>query len=50
VTAVELAPILNISDWDVSASWFEKVGFRRGFSWSPEPDGAPGFGAVATCS
>ena len=46
VTAVELAPILNVSDWDASASWFEKVGFRPGFSWMAEPGAAPTFGSV----
>jgi hypothetical protein len=55
VTAVELAPILNASDWNASAEWFDKVGFERGFTWSrgrpvdarsPEPDLPPTFGSV----
>ena len=46
MTAVELMPILNISDWDASIAWFEKLGFTRGFAASAEPDGPPTFGAV----
>lgn len=46
MTAVELAPILNVSDWDASAAWFEKVGFGPGFSWSAEPGLSPTFGSV----
>jgi catechol 2,3-dioxygenase-like lactoylglutathione lyase family enzyme len=46
MTAVELTPILNISDWDASVAWFEKLGFTRGFDWADEPDGPPTFGAM----
>ena len=46
MTAVELAPILNVSDWDTSAAWFQKLGFRLGFTWPDEPEVPTGFGAV----
>jgi catechol 2,3-dioxygenase-like lactoylglutathione lyase family enzyme len=52
MTAVELTPILNISDWDASVAWFEKLGFTRGFAWSDSKpvvtakDGPPTFGAM----
>lgn len=46
MTAVELTPILNVSDWEASAEWFERVGFRRGFAWSAEPGGPTTFGAM----
>jgi catechol 2,3-dioxygenase-like lactoylglutathione lyase family enzyme len=46
VTAVELAPILNVSDWIASAEWFQKLGFQPGFVWSPEPGAPPTFGSV----
>ena len=46
MTAVELAPILNVSDWDASAAWFEKLGFRPGFTWPEDPEVPTGFGAV----
>ncbi len=44
--AQELVPILNVSDWDASVSWFEKLGFRTGFAWSPVPEGPTTFGSV----
>ena len=28
MNAHELVPIVNISDWDTSVAWFEKLGFR----------------------
>jgi catechol 2,3-dioxygenase-like lactoylglutathione lyase family enzyme len=46
VTAVELTPILNVSDFEASVAWFEKVGFRPGFRWSAEPGAPATFGAV----
>ena len=46
MTAVELTPILNVSDFDQSVAWFEKVGFRAGFRSAAEPDGPTTFGAV----
>jgi uncharacterized glyoxalase superfamily protein PhnB len=46
MTAVELTPILNVSDFDTSVAWFEKVGFRSGFRWQAEPGEATTFGAV----
>jgi len=46
MTAAELVPILNVSDWQASIEWFEKLGFRSGFAWSPTPGAPPTFGAV----
>ena len=46
MTATELVPILNISDWDASVAWFEQLGFRKGFAWSAVPDGPTRFGSV----
>jgi catechol 2,3-dioxygenase-like lactoylglutathione lyase family enzyme len=46
VTAVELTPILNVSDFDASVAWFEKVGFQPGFRASAEPGAPTNFGAV----
>jgi hypothetical protein len=46
MTAMELTPILNISDWDASVAWFERLGFTRGFDWADEPNGPPTFGAM----
>ena len=46
MTAVELAPILNVSDWDASAAWFAKLGFRIGFTWPEDSDSPTGFGSV----
>jgi hypothetical protein len=46
MTAVELTPILNVTDFQASANWFEQVGFRRGFEWRPDPDGPVTFGGV----
>ncbi|MFI5046784.1 MAG: VOC family protein [Acidimicrobiia bacterium] len=47
MTAVELTPILNVSDFEASARWFEQVGFHRGFAWSDTEGGPTTFGAVA---
>jgi hypothetical protein len=46
MTAVELTPILNVSDFDASVAWFEKVGFHTGFRWSDQHGGPTTFGAV----
>ena len=46
MTAIELTPILNVSDWQAAADWFEQVGFRRGFEWRDDPEGPITFGAV----
>jgi catechol 2,3-dioxygenase-like lactoylglutathione lyase family enzyme len=46
MTAQELTPILNVSDFDASVAWFEKVGFRPGFQWSDREGGPTTFGAV----
>ena len=35
-------PILNVSSFEESVAWFEKIGFRKMWDWG-EP---PGFGAV----
>lgn len=44
--AVEgVTPILNVSSIEGSISWFESLGWRRGFTW-PAEDGAAGFGSV----
>jgi len=41
---VALTPILNVSNFSASISWFEKLGWKKGFEWG-EP---PGFGSVCT--
>ena len=46
MTAIELTPILNVSDFDASVTWFEKVGFTPGFRWSDTDDAPATFGAV----
>jgi uncharacterized glyoxalase superfamily protein PhnB len=46
MTAVELTPILNVSDWEASARWFEQVGFRRGFAWPGDAGSPTTFGAM----
>ena len=42
-----LVPILNVSDIRDSFAWFAKLGWRKGFEWTPDDshDG-PGFGSV----
>jgi catechol 2,3-dioxygenase-like lactoylglutathione lyase family enzyme len=37
-----VTPILNVSDLEASFSWFEKLGWKRGFVWGDPP----GFGSV----
>jgi hypothetical protein len=46
MAAVEITPILNVSDWNASAEWFCKIGFRRGFEWSSGPGSGTTFGSV----
>jgi uncharacterized glyoxalase superfamily protein PhnB len=46
MTAIALTPILNVSDWQAAANWFEQVGFQRGFEWADQPGGPTTFGAV----
>jgi len=41
--AHKLNPILNVSDIQASFSWFEKLGWKKGFEWG-EP---VGFGSVS---
>ena len=42
-----VVPILNVSDIRESFAWFAKLGWRRGFEWSPdESESRPGFGSV----
>ncbi len=38
----KLVPILNVSDYEASVAWFERLGWRRGFEWG-EPTS---FGSV----
>jgi catechol 2,3-dioxygenase-like lactoylglutathione lyase family enzyme len=40
-------PILNVSNIPESIAWFEKLGWRRGFTW-PEDAADPGFGSVCS--
>src|SRR5690349_3086083 len=40
-------PILNVSNIPESIGWFERLGWRRGFTW-PEGDADPGFGSVCS--
>jgi uncharacterized glyoxalase superfamily protein PhnB len=42
-----VTPILNVSSINDSISWFEKLGWRRGFTW-PEGETEAGFGSVCT--
>lgn len=42
-----VTPILNVSNIVESMAWFERLGWRRGFSW-PEGDADPGFGSVCS--
>lgn len=44
MNVVHLTPILNVSDLETSFVWFEKLGWKRGFSYG-EP---PTFGAVCS--
>ena len=46
MSATELTPILNVSDFDASLAWFERVGFSPGFRWSAAPGEPVSFGAV----
>ena len=42
-----VTPILNVASVGDSMAWFERLGWRRGFSW-PEGDADPGFGSVCS--
>ena len=42
-----VTPILNVSSVTASIAWFEKLGWRKGFTW-PEGDAEPGFGSVCS--
>jgi len=42
--AKAVTPILNVSNIEQSALWFEKLGWTRGFSWGSPPT----FGAVCS--
>jgi hypothetical protein len=42
-----VTPILNVSNIVESIAWFERVGWRRGFTW-PKGDPDPGFGSVCS--
>lgn len=40
-----VTPILNVSSVAASIAWFEKLGWRCGFTW-PDRDAEPDFGSV----
>jgi len=40
-----LTPILNVSNIRASQAWFEKLGWKAGFTW-PENEAEAGFGSV----
>lgn len=42
-----VTPILSVSNVSQSMAWFERLGWRRGFSW-PEGDADPRFGSVCS--
>jgi hypothetical protein len=42
-----VTPILNVSSVADSMVWFERLGWKRGFSW-PEGNAAPDFGSVCS--
>ena len=42
-----VTPILNVSSVADSMVWFERLGWKRGFSW-PDGDANPGFGSVCS--
>jgi catechol 2,3-dioxygenase-like lactoylglutathione lyase family enzyme len=44
---VGVTPILNVSNVSDAQAWFEKLGWRRGFTW-PDGDSDPGFGSVCS--
>ena len=41
-----VVPVLNVSSIEATFAWFEKLGWRQGFAWDPEPGAAPVFGSV----
>ena len=47
MTVQNVTPILNVSSVTGSIAWFEKLGWRKGFTW-PEGDAEPGFGSVCS--
>lgn len=47
MTVQALTPILNVSSVTASIAWFEKLGWRRGFTW-PAENPEPSFGSVGT--
>lgn len=42
--ALRLNPILNVSDMEASFTWFEKLGWTRGWAWGTPPT----FGGVCS--
>lgn len=44
MNAVEITPILNVSDLRQSFAWFEKLGWSKGWDWGSPPT----FGCVCT--
>lgn len=47
MTIKGVTPILNVKSVAESMAWFERLGWRRGFSW-PEGETDPGFGSVCS--
>jgi predicted enzyme related to lactoylglutathione lyase len=46
VKVTEVVPILNVSDLEASFTWFETLGFSKGWDWCPPGATAATFGAV----
>jgi hypothetical protein len=43
-----ITPILNVSDLPASFTWFEKLGWKKGWEWCPPDSQRPTFGAVVS--
>lgn len=44
--ASNITPVLNVSDVAASLAWFEKLGWRTGWSWCPDGGTVPTFAAT----
>lgn len=46
--AVNVTPILNVSDMTASFAWFDRLGWRKCWEWKENPAGPASFGAVGS--
>lgn len=46
--AKAITPILNISNLEASFAWFEKLGWRKCWAWTPPGAAAADFGSVGS--